>query len=75
VLDVSVVADRREAEAALREYKDVLMLLIPSDFSRVLQEVRDGRVEEPITLQLVGDPALDSYVFANSFVPSVVDEL
>ena len=74
VLDVTVVADRREAEAALREYKDVLMLIIPSNFSQVLQEVRDGRVEKPITLQLVGDPALDSYVFANSFVPSVVDE-
>ena len=74
VLDVTVVADRREAETALREYKDVLMFIVPSDLSQILQEVREGRAEKPVTLQLVGDPTLDSYVFANSFVPSIVDE-
>ena len=73
VLDVVALADRGAAEATLRERKAALLLMIPADFSRALQAGVAGGVVTPAVLQLAGDQASDSYVFAESFVASVVD--
>jgi ABC-2 type transport system permease protein len=76
VLDVVALADRGAAEATLRERKAALLLVIPADFSHALQAgVGDGAAASvaPAELQLVGDQASDSYIFASSFVASVVD--
>ncbi len=72
VLEVVTLADRRLAEATLRERKAALLLLIPAGFSQALEAGAAGGAA-PATLQMVGDQAMDNYVFASSFVAAVVD--
>ncbi len=73
VLDIAAAADRASAETALRERKAALLLVLPADFSLALADAGDRAAGAPATVQLVGDQASDSYIFASSFVSSVVD--
>ncbi len=70
VFDLSLAADRRAAEVALREHKAALLLAIPPDFSRDLRDAPTGG--PPAEISLVGDPASDNYVFARNFVDDLL---
>jgi ABC-2 type transport system permease protein len=74
VFDVVMAADRASAEVALRERKAGLLLVLPADFSRALQAGRGGASPAgAATVQMVGDPASDTYVFASGFVSTAID--
>jgi ABC-2 type transport system permease protein len=75
VFQVEPVTDRRAAEIALRERKVALLLTIPPDFTQALLDGATGAGgAAPIELSLVGDPNSDTFIFAHSFLNSLVRE-
>jgi ABC-2 type transport system permease protein len=67
VFDVSLVSERRSAEIDLRERKAALLLVIPPDYTAAL--LSGDRVAE---LALVGDPNSETFIFARSFLNSIL---
>ncbi len=74
ILAVSAVGSRDEAEVALRERKAAMLIIIPPNFTAVLDEGRSGRALAPAALELVGDATSDNYIFASSFVTSIATD-
>ncbi len=70
IFEVTSVTQRRAAEIALRERKISLLLVIPSDFSAAL--AAGGENHPPAVVSLVGYPASDNYVFAQSMLEGLL---
>ncbi len=68
LFDVKEVAERSAAEIALREHKASLLVVIPADFSAVLQDFVAGDGSSAAEITLVGAPEADEYVFARSLL-------
>ncbi len=69
IFDVTLVADRRAAEIALRERKVALLLVIPADFSAALLAG-----DAPAELSLAGDPNSGTFIFAQSVLSGLLRE-
>ncbi|MEW5869723.1 MAG: ABC transporter permease [Chloroflexota bacterium] len=69
---ITYVTDRRLAEIALQEHKSLLLVVVPTDFSRSLAQ--GAPPADPPTIQLIGDPASDNFAFARSFLESMILE-
>jgi len=70
VFEVTLVTQRRAAEIAVRERKISLLLVIPPDFSAAL--AAGGENHPPAVVSLVGYPASDNFVFAQSMLEGLV---
>ncbi len=70
VFAVTVVPDLHAAEITVRERKAALLLTIPPDFSTALLAPASGT--PPATITLLGDPASDNFVFAQTFLDDLV---
>jgi ABC-2 type transport system permease protein len=69
LFDITQVDDHQTAEITLREHKAALMIVIPENFSAVLQDFfleSDSAAAADITL--VGAPESSEYVFARSLL-------
>jgi ABC-2 type transport system permease protein len=68
-LDVKVLESEDPGLISLREAKAALMLIIPSGFTRALEDARAGGAGHPTAeIEYVGDTASFSYVFAKGFI-------
>jgi len=71
LFNVTAVDARSSAEITLREHKASLLIVIPADFSSVLQDF--GRGEDSLAaaeITLVGAPESSEYLFARSLLNS-----
>ena len=68
VFTVERAATRLEGELALRERKAAMLVVIPPNFSQLASA---GGM--PASIELVGDPAADLFLFARSFVTGEID--
>ncbi len=68
-LDVKLIDGEEQGLISLREAKAGLMLIIPSGFTRALEDARSG-VGSPISAEIeyVGDTSSFNYVFAKGFI-------
>jgi ABC-type multidrug transport system permease subunit len=74
VFTVEMVSSREEALTALYERKASVLLTIPAGFSQALEKaVQAG--EKPAALQVLGDPASDTYTFTVSFLDSLTGQM
>ena len=72
-LDVKVIADEDPGLISLREAKSGLMLVIPSCFTRALEDARAGIVGgRTAEIEYVGDTSSFNYVFAKGFIDSYI---
>ncbi|MGB7540052.1 MAG: ABC transporter permease [Anaerolineales bacterium] len=68
-LDVKLIDGEEQGLISLREAKAGLMLVIPSDFTRALEDARAGKAAHPpAEIEYVGDTASFNYVFAKGFI-------
>lgn len=76
IFAVIVVTDQHRAEIALRERKSALLLVIPPDFSASLTASAPpaSPVSPLSSLQLIGDPDSDNFIFAQSLLVDLVRE-
>jgi ABC-2 type transport system permease protein len=75
IFEVEVVNDHHAAQIALRERKVALLLVIPADFTQALLEAASGGAGmSPAKVSLVGDPNSETFVFAQSFLNSLLRE-
>ena len=75
VLDVDIVADEEAARIALLERKAALLLIVPPDFGQAVAGARSAVPStSPAVLEIVGDPGSDTFVFARSFLASLLRE-
>lgn len=61
---------REEAETLLNEGKAAMLATIPSQFSAALQ----NDLPQPVEIEVQGDPLLDTYAFAYSFLDETIRE-
>jgi ABC-type polysaccharide/polyol phosphate export permease len=72
-LDVKVIDNEDEGLISLREAKAGMMLVIPSGFSRALEDARTGKAgNPPADIEYVGDTASFNYVFSRGYVEPYV---
>ena len=76
VFNVTSLRDRTIASITLRERKAALLLTIPPNFSQTLLNAQSSGVKgvTPATIELLGDPNTDTFVFAQSFLGGLVDQ-
>ncbi|MBN2085122.1 MAG: ABC transporter permease [Anaerolineales bacterium] len=68
-LDVKVIGAEDQGMISLREAKAGLMLIIPSGFTRALEDARAGiDGEPPAEIEYAGDTASFNYVFAKGYI-------
>jgi ABC-2 type transport system permease protein len=68
-LDVKLIDGEEQGLISLREAKAGLMLVIPSDFTKALEDARTGNAGNPSAeIEYVGDTASFNYVFAKGFI-------
>jgi ABC-2 type transport system permease protein len=74
LLKVSRVTDRAEAEARLRNRDAALLVIIPADFSRILQAARSGSKTVTTSVTFVGDLTNPYYTVAAVLSMGVADQ-
>jgi ABC-2 type transport system permease protein len=73
VLRVKPISDRAEAEEKLKERKAAALVVLPSDFSQVIAESREGGSTPSTQIELVGDLTNPYYTVAAVMAFTAVD--
>lgn len=72
-LRVIEVTDRGDAETRLRNRDAAALLIIPADFSEVVDGMKNGREETPTQLEFVGDLTYPTYTVSAISAMTVAD--
>ena len=73
VFDIQEVETQSQAEITLRDQKAALLLVIPTDFSRVLLTADSGEwTGKTANLSLVGYPSSNLYAFTRSYLEGII---
>ena len=74
LLDVISVSDQARAEDLLKDRDAEVLLIIPANFSEILEAASRGKIQNPAEITLVGDLTNPYYAVGTVMSVSVLDE-